>query len=107
MQTGTELRPGRTYILDDFTVVQVLAVMGGSVRYRVRSWSWIGPRKVAIRCVRTARLAPRIRAEVNGDFFPDVALPGMHRFERPMGEIADLEAHLADGATRWPFAGEA
>ena len=107
MRTGTELRPGRTYILDDFTVIQILDVAGGTVRYRARSWTWIGPRKIAIRRTRAARLSPRIRAEVNGEFFPDVALPGLHRFERPVGERASLQAHLTDGAARWPLAGEA
>ena len=107
MPTGTELRPGRTYILDDFTVVQVLEVAGGYVVYRTPSRSWIGPRRVAVRRIRPARLARRVRAEVNGEFYPNVALPGLHRFERPAREAADLEAHLAGGAARWPFGGKA
>lgn len=103
MWTESELRPGGTYLLDDFTVVQIVTIDGRHASYRTRTG--VRRRRVVVRRIRLTRLRRRLRTEVSGDFFPDVALPGPYRFVRPAPETAALQAHLAQRNEHRPFAG--
>lgn len=98
------LRAGGTYILHDYTLIQVVALADGtaSCRVQARFWSW--RRRSALRSWPVGVLAARVRAEINGEFFPDFSQPGPYRFRHGGNEAAGLSRFLTQRAPHRPFA---
>lgn len=105
MRIAAGLLPGRTYILDDYSVIHVLALEGDAVRFRTRGQPrpWWRRRRVVERTAPVAGIRLRLRAEIDGSFFPDVAVPGPTAFRHPPDQEAGLRRHLAERASHRPF----
>lgn len=104
MRIAAGLLPGRTYILDDYSVISVLRRDGDMVRFRIRGRpQWWRRRRVVERTAPAAMLQARLRAEIDGGFFPEVALAGTGAFRHQPDQEAALRHHLADRAAQRPF----
>ncbi|MDX7952755.1 hypothetical protein P7D22_16425 [Lichenihabitans sp. Uapishka_5] len=99
-------RAGGTYILHDYTLIQVMALDDGMALCRMRSRLWPWRRAVVVRRLRLAALASRVRAEINGEFFPAFSVTGPYRFRRARSERVRLSRFLAGRARHRPFGPE-
>lgn len=97
--------PGRTYILDDYSLIHVVARDGETVRFRTRGQPrpWRRRRRVVERTAPVSALQARLRAEIDGGFFPDIALTGTGAFRHRPEQEAALRRHLAERAPHRPF----
>ena len=105
MRMATGPVPGRTYILDDYSVIHVLALDGDDVRFRTRGRPrpWRRRRRVVERVLPVAAMRTRLRAEIDGGFFPDVTATGPALFRHSPEQEAGLRRHLAERAPHRPF----
>ena len=102
-----QIEQGRVYVTEDYTYVQVLAKGATSVHYRERE------RNPILRILRPrlsmalTAFAEFVKAEVNGEHFPDFVDLRSYTFERSEREKMALDRFMAARAGSRPFVSRA
>ncbi len=81
------VRPGRVYATLTYDFVQVVAVEASTVVYRIRATNRIRRALATMKTMDLTAFALFVRAEINGQFFPDFTQLDDYTFDRPPGQV--------------------